>query len=208
MLGGATMLPASAHQTHKPKAHHTSLHSLKPGVSFATAPCTNNPSNPACVDTSGPHGWSLATQNKLTPFIDKISAIVDDTRGYADLRAEYKPPGIAILFHGELPDAVDKIIDKAAEAHIIIRQVHIANYPKTMYHAASVLANALNTDHVNWTSVRPNNMYSKLILGLPRASMNKDSYKQISIIAKDAIPHIALTFTREAHSHLLGRSRT
>ena len=173
--------------------HRTPINRAHPVGDDGTI-CIGPKRNGECFQQPGRDGWTLAAQDKLSVWVERVYAAVGSQRGFADIGLEFKPRGVVVYFHGALPSKLAALATRAEAEGVRIEPIQARFGARKFEAAANRLGDALDAAHVRWNLIGTNGKWTKIQIGGPVVSVNETVQDRVRRIARDTIGNLPIVF--------------
>lgn len=152
-------------------------------------------------------GWTHGAHEKVDRYLDEVFAVLG-ALGYTKWLHDmvvvvWDPPAIQIRLHGKLPEELADTVHRASREGIAVEHVYLTGDPEKLEAAMIRLADALHAHHIDWSTMSPDAMYTKLTVGVPEAALTEAEADQIRCIASETLDNIPIDIVQREHVQLL-----
>lgn len=165
-------------------------HSVGDGRTICIGPKRNG----ECFPAKGRDGWTLAAQDRLSAWAQRVDVAVGDDTGFADLALDFKRHGVIVYFHGATPSRLAAIVTRAKHDGVLIKPVRARFGEQELDRAAIRLGHGLDAAHIRWNSIGADGKWSRVEIGGPVVSVNRQVQGRARRIARDTIGNIPIAF--------------
>lgn len=138
--------------------------------------------------------WSQAAQDRLHPFAQALYEAGEEHAGFADVGLTYEPPGLVLVWHGDLPDALDPVLDEALHAGITVYRVESKYGAAELEVAIEKVLDALIEADIPVKSIGIAPGYTGIQIAGPTLSVDAEMQQQATAVAAQAVGDIPITF--------------